>query len=798
MIDAQLDVEAMALLERALMRPKETREKWIREQTDRSPEVLERAAILLKEMGSASSRISTGAPGEIDADAKAPERIGVYRIVQLLGRGGMGAVFKAERDAGDFEHVVAIKLVRSGILSPELVERFERERQLLAGLSHPGIARLYDGGTTEDGAPYIVMEFIDGVPIDKWVEQEKLDRRARIELMIAVCEAVSFAHQNLVIHRDLTPSNVLVTQDGVPKLIDFGIAKPQDDSGLEAQGSSLSQLSLTPGFAAPERYKGAPAMTLSDIYSLGKLLEAIVPGAGDDPDLSAMIARATAEEPGERYVTTNALATDLRKYLAGFPVNARPASNAVVARKFYERNRLPVIASIIGLMVLFGALLVAAGAYFRAESARAAEATRVVQLRELANYMLFDHNEDLAQVIGNGEARSDLVDKAQSYLLTLSELSEGDPSLKIDTAFGFIELARIQGVSAQPNFGEHDLAKANLDRAETLLKQAGGASTPQVAAGMARLNAYRALIQMHAESDMDAAQQAISSGLAQLDATPRAVRDAAWHTARSDIRRAQMEAADLEMAGGELGKLVDMFQSELDSWPSDLSKSERGEIDRALGQYYLATHFSYGEALDPARSLSEYRKSEQLFARFLKERPNEPYALYWRAWNAYYGHAVAAQNDDLPEASRMLDQAQETIAQLRLIEERDESLARFSELLREARADLDARMGRFDLAIAGQQAIVDERAAIAAEHPTSSRKSDLAYGHVVLADIARRAGRRNRACESYDEAEKYMGEVDDAGDLRGYVANLRSGVKANLARCNSGRGVATFTGTGEE
>ena len=798
MIDAELDIEAMALLERALEQPAGQRVDWIRARAGETPAVIERAVVLLAEMESASERISTGAPGELNNEEPPPERIGAYRIVELLGRGGMGAVFKAERDAGDFEHLVAIKLIRSGLLSPQLIERFERERQLLAGLSHPGIARLYDGGTAENRAPYIVMEFIDGVPMDRWVEQQHLSRDDRIELIIAVCEAVSFAHQNLVIHRDLTPSNVLVTQSGEPKLIDFGIAKPQDDSSLGQQGSSLSQLSLTPGFAAPERYTGAAATTLSDIYSLGKLLESVLPGADSEPDLAAIIAMATAQEPNDRYATTNALAKDLANFLGDFPVVARPANNALMARKFYARNRLSVLASAAGLAVLIGALLVAAGAYFRGESARSAEATRVGQLRELANYMLFDHNQELAQVIGNGEARSKLVDKAQSYLLTLAELSESDPSLKVDTAMGFIELARIQGVSAQPNFGKHALAKANLDRAETLLKSAGGASTPRISAGIARLNAYRSLIFMHSESDIESAQKAIATGLAELDKTLSGARDNAWYAARSDIRRAQMEAADLEMTDGSLGELVETFRAEMEEWPTTLRDSERGELDRALGQYYFATSLSYGDAQDPARSLAEYRKSEQLFAEFLDDRPNEPYALYWRAWNAYYGHGVAAQNNDLPQASRMLDQARETIKQLRLIEERDESLARFAELLREARADIDARMGRFDRALSGQQVVVDERAEIAAKHPTSSRMSDLAYGHVVLADIARRAGRRSKACNSYGEAELHMAKVAAEGDLRGYVARLRPGIKANIERCKAGSSVATFKPTAEE
>ncbi|MEM6266882.1 MAG: protein kinase, partial [Pseudomonadota bacterium] len=189
MVDPQLDIAAMALLERALEQPTGRSREWLQSQTDVGPEIKQRALDLLAAMPSASARLSTGAAAQYGEDIAPPERIGAYKVVEMLGQGGMGAVFKAERDAGDFEHLVAIKLVRPGILSPRLVERFERERQILAGLSHPGIARLYDGGKTPEGGPYIVMEFIDGVPIDRWAQEQQLELAARLQLIRKVCDA---------------------------------------------------------------------------------------------------------------------------------------------------------------------------------------------------------------------------------------------------------------------------------------------------------------------------------------------------------------------------------------------------------------------------------------------------------------------------------------------------------------------------------------------------------------------------------------------------------------------------------
>ncbi|MEP3050443.1 MAG: serine/threonine-protein kinase [Erythrobacter sp.] len=801
MTDQEIDIQAMALLERALQQPKEQQRNWLNAVTDASREVIDRALEMIGGMDSASEHLSTGAPGEGVAEAAQPERIGAYRVVELLGQGGMGSVFKAERDAEDFEHLVAIKVIRPGLMSEQLVERFERERQILAGLSHLGIARLYDGGTTEDGGPYFVMEFIDGQPIDKWVQSAELNINQYLELTIRVSEAVAFAHQNLIVHRDLTPNNVLVTADGQPKLIDFGIAKPQDDDAPlgQAQGGSLSQLSLTPGYAAPERYDGVMATTLSDIYSLGKLLDRLLDGHPRDPDIDAIIATATATDPADRYATASAFAQDIERYLGGHVLAARPVSKREWVSKFYNRNRVPVTASIAGLAVLVSALVLAATAYFQAENARAAESTRVRQLRTLANYMLFDHNQQLSTVIGNAEARVQLVDRAQSYLLTLSELSEDDPTLNIDTARGFIELARIQGVSAQPNFGDQDLALENLDRARQLLERPGTPTGSASAAARGRLEAYRSLILLHAQSKPAEAEEAIEDGLTAVLAIPENERGIEWYEALSYLRRAQFETADLALDAPALSELVGLFRQEMDQWPTELKESPRKVIDQAIIQYYFATSFSYGDGVDPARSLAEYDVAEQLFSDFLELRPNDPFALYFKAWNAYYAFGVASQNDRLETASERLDRAQQTTAQLRLIEERDESLQSFAELLLEARADLDARLGKFDQAIAAQQTIVDQRTEyMALSNNSSSRTSDLAYGHVILADIGRRAGRRALACESYGEADKLMGIVADRGELRGYVGKLRAGVQENIALCGQGSAVSALKEINED
>jgi eukaryotic-like serine/threonine-protein kinase len=200
-----------------------------------------------------------------------PAVIGAYRIVKELGRGGAGAVYLAVRHDEEFKKAVAIKLLQPGVLSAELVRRFRHERQILATIEHPYVAKLLDGGSTADGAPYLVMEYIDGLPIDGYCETNRLPVAERLELFCKVCAAVQFAHQNLVIHRDIKPGNILVTTDGVPKLLDFGIAKLLDPAALSltVDVTHAESRPMTPEYASPEQIRGEPVTTASDVYSLG-------------------------------------------------------------------------------------------------------------------------------------------------------------------------------------------------------------------------------------------------------------------------------------------------------------------------------------------------------------------------------------------------------------------------------------------------------------------------------------------------------------------------------------------------
>jgi eukaryotic-like serine/threonine-protein kinase len=311
-----------------------------------------------EEAEAASRRLNQEAGWEIKSETK---RIGPYLLDSLLGRGGMGAVYLAHRADGQFEQKVAIKLIDLPLATDLFRERFRQERQILAGLQHPYIARLLDGGVTQDGDLYLAMEYVDGVPIDRFCESRDLSVSQRLALFMHVCEAVQFAHQNLVVHRDLKPDNIFVAEDSTPRLLDFGTAKllsPSHDrpaSELTREGFQ----SFTPQYASPEQVLGNPITTASDTYSLGVLLyllltetlpyelkelttaemlrvvceepprrppQAVGSHMRLDTDLEAILMKALRKEPPARYLTAEQLASDIRAYLDGKPVAARHAS----------------------------------------------------------------------------------------------------------------------------------------------------------------------------------------------------------------------------------------------------------------------------------------------------------------------------------------------------------------------------------------------------------------------------------------------------------------------------------------
>jgi len=454
--NGDVDKRALELFSRSLDISSGERVLWIRAEAGEDTELADRALKLLSVDEDASVALRTGgAYNDTLEDGPPPEQIGAYRITDLIGRGGMGAVYRGERASGDFDHDVAIKIVRPGVLSDKLIARFALERQTLAQLSHPNIARLYDGGALETGAPYIVMEYIDGLPITEWADDNDLSKEARLGLFQSACSAVGHAHQNLIIHRDITPSNVLVDKLGEVKLIDFGISKPYDEAADASEaGGSLASLSFTPGFAAPERSQGASANTLSDVFSLGKLLEALLPRGMEDEELTAISTKAAAIAPEDRYDSVGDLSEDVANYLSGFPVQAVSATRGYKFRKFLSRHTLGVSLSALALAGLIGAFGVTLFQYQRAETARIQADSRFSETRELTSFLLNDLGEDLSELPGTLPLQKRVAETSARYLNILADAAKADPSLDLEHAQGRKQLGNLLTQSGGRNLGD--------------------------------------------------------------------------------------------------------------------------------------------------------------------------------------------------------------------------------------------------------------------------------------------------------------------------------------------------------
>lgn len=440
------------------------------------------------------------------------ERVGAYRIVDTLGRGGMGDVFKAVRDDEQYQAEVAIKLMRADVRTSVAEQRFKNERQILAALDHRNIARLLDGGTTLAGLPYVVMELVAGETIDRYCDSRSLDMRARVLLFLQVCAAVSYAHQHLVVHRDLKPTNILVTADGSVKLLDFGIAKllePEPAAGTTAEETRTQLRVMTLEYASPEQVGGGVVTTASDVYSLGVVLYRLLTGRSPyrmhtndaervaeilsdasparpsqiethtreaiDADLDHILLMALRKEPARRYGSVEQFAGDLRNYLGGLPVSARRGTLGYRFGKFARRNKVPIAAALLVVVSLVTGLGVAIREARIANEQRAVAQRHFDSVRNLANTMLSDVYNEIDVLPGAMNARIKLAQTAQRYLDELSKEAAGDGQLQVELAIAYRKLGDIQGGPDIPGGGDSKSALESYSKSVALLEQLLGA-----------------------------------------------------------------------------------------------------------------------------------------------------------------------------------------------------------------------------------------------------------------------------------------------------------------------------------
>ena len=461
-------------------------------------------------------------PGDELPPDLAGQAIGPYLLERQLGQGGMGTVWLARRADGRFEGQVAVKFLTAGLLGHGDAGRFAREGQILARLSHPHIARLLDAGLHQDSRgqqPYLVLEYVDGQPIDAYCRQHRLGVEARVRLFLDVLAAVAHAHARLILHRDLKPSNILVTPEGDVKLLDFGIAKLLDDAAQAQGGAAATELTqragsaFTPQFAAPEQVQQADVTTATDVYALGVLLYLLLGGshptaddtqtqldrlkavvelvpkrlsdvAADQPDdaiarqagelrgdLDTIVAKALKKAPAERYANAQALAEDLQRWLAHEPIRARPDSRLYVLGRFVRRHRLAVAAGSVAVLALLGLTTVSLLQARRAEAAEQQAQARRHQAEDLLSYMLGEFADKLRPI-----GRLELLDNVGSKSLSfLAEDPQAGPTERLQRAKALTVIGEVR-VSKR----ELDAAIAPLTAANALLQ--GDPPTPEMLA----------------------------------------------------------------------------------------------------------------------------------------------------------------------------------------------------------------------------------------------------------------------------------------------------------------------------
>ena len=775
MSDDELEIEkqALALLEQILGIAPEGRDAWLADNLPDDPAVEARLRKLLRSAGVADGLIETGGLGAMSDWESPPERVGAYAIEEQIGEGGMGAVFRGRRDAGDFDHEVAIKLIRPGALTDALIERFERERQTLAGLSHPNIARLYDGGTTDDGNPYIIMEYIEGMPIVKWADAQRLDLDARMALFETVCAAVRFAHQNLIVHRDLTPSNVLVTPEGEPKLIDFGIAKPpalEEDQGGNTKGS-LTGLSLTPGFAAPERISGAPTTTLTDIYSLGKLLKLLVVRWAEDGDIAAIIAKATADDPDERYLSTDALLDDVQRFRSGRAVAARGGGRGYVLRKFVGRQKFAVAAVAAIVLLLVGGLTASLIGFGQARTAQAEAEARFGEVREMANTLLFDIYDSAESVPGTTATRRMLAETGQRYLDALAADPNAPLDVRLEAGRGYARLADVMGGVGGGNLGLRDQALANYERADeilTALFEANGANE-EVALALADLRYERAVTMAHITDEYE-------RGIAFARSIGPILDRECENRNQCVLLRAQAFVVEgenlhwMERPDDAIAR-YDRALAAIEDLHPDFRRTEEAVRAEARA-YFLKSRAFYAQ-----EDFEETVRQAEIAARLLidaEERGlSSPGLERDLAGVEFVRGGTLNDLERTAEALPALNRAYAIMGRLVAADPEDMGSLRLLAVAGGMRALTLASAGDYELAIAGGLAALEIRRRLSSQHPDQvGFFRDVAIQYRDMGDIYDRAGRRRDACRYWRSAIEQFDALDRRWELSDFDRNF--------------------------
>jgi len=784
----------------ALDTPEVERHAWIERATENRPEL--RAEVLSLLDAHAHAGRFLAAPLEAGPGSWIGRRLGPYLIIEQIGQGGMGAVFRAERQ-DQYRKQVAIKIIGAGFVSGAMLRRFLDERQILAGLEHPNIARLLDGGATESGIPYMVMEFVEGVPITQYCRDRGMRAPASLELFQTVCLAVHYAHQRLVVHRDIKPANILVSPAGVPVLLDFGIARMLDPLTSATPETHGMLHPLTPDYASPEQLRGEPVTTAADVYSLGVLLYELLTGrrpyslanftlgeairtideseparpATGEGDLDAILLKAIRREPQQRYGSAKELAEDVGRHLDGMLVMARHGSFAYLARKTIARYKLAFLSAAAALVLIAAGVAAVGWEAHAANLERAKAQKRFDELHGLARSVIFELHDGIARLPGSTEVRKMLVTRALAYLDSLAKDSGGDAGLEAELAAAYRRVGDVQGKWSAPNLGDTQGALASYRKGLAIVDRALAARPRQGAllAQAAWLNLSIGEIYTGTRNAAEA-HRYLTHGLDLMRAAPHS---------QSDLAAALLEMFvatrlnDPAAARTYLDQAAQAYETALSEHPDDLRRQQ----DVALAERYLAT---YDTDLNPESAMRHLQRALELDQLCSKADP----------LNAAASLDVST---DLLEIGHLHMNANRLTAAL---ENYRPALA-----LRQSLAAADPKnvLGRTRLAFAqlalaralfasgdtpaglasarASMAVFDE---LTAANPADDRSWYwMAEGYASIGEGEHRLGHRQQACAAYQRAlEAYARQMKiRAPDV--WLGKWKGMIDAGLARCGN-------------
>ena len=718
--------------------------------------------------------------------------VGVYRLVEKIGEGGMGEVYRAERADGLFGREVALKVTRGGLLDPGAAARFATERQILATLQHPHVVTLLDGGTMPDGRAYLVMELVDGVPITTYCADRRLGLEERLALFRQVCAAAHYAHRHAIVHRDLKPANVLVTADGMSKVLDFGVAKLL--AATPGDGQTVPGFlpgPLTPNYASPEQLRGLPVTTASDVYALGVLLYELVTGSRPyettgqpldrvidlvvrtdptrpsdatprptegvtwDPrrlrgDLDAIVLKAMAKEPEARYASAEQLADDVARFIARQPVSAREPSAIYLLRKLAARHRVAAVAGGLALAGILAGFGVALWQRNEAERERRRAEARLADVRALANTLIFKIHDAIVPLPGSTPVRRTIVAEALGYLKSIQQDADDDLRLRFELAGAYQRIAFVLGYPQAANLGDRAGAIEALRAGPPADRGAGAASR--------RTRRHDRSLHLDRASALDRVQGRRPGGRRQGGKRGGAA------TRRTAARQPAGRAARAPAAGqralrgglghrGPPGGAADLEEGR---------RAVRRAAGRAAGRPQRDAERRPGgeipgrpvrELKDPAASVRHYQRALELDERRLARTPDDPQA---RLDTAIDLSNVAVAYERLNDFERGVALRTRSMEMRRALAQADPQNDLIRGRLAYALASLarvEATTRRFDAAVGhAAEAVTLARTSASGAAPDHMHRIALAEALASLAFVEGQRSQRAASCRWYREA----------------------------------------------